>query len=530
MRTIAVLALLVPSTALAWPAESDWEDLEVSSVSLVDPADDMVEYNSASYLDIVGDSTSVDAAGLWYVDSTALYFRIRVDQDPSDEDHFSSEGSWVVLIENDGDTSAYEYSIAYTSDGDGSSSIQVYSNATKSGDADDPAENILWETDYDPKGMTETAAISSADSSISLDQDYFIDLTIPWADLETDTSFSFSRDVAFQLALATAEYGNAASVNVDLAEAAEMDELSTAWSDAIGIDLDGDGLLYFDEINDYGTDPNDADTDDDGLSDGDEVLVYGTDPTACDSDGDGLSDGLERGVVQPLDDTDTGGGCYTADADPGSTTDPNNDDTEGDSRPEWLEDVDGNGRVDDWESDPNIYDVDTDGDGIVDDIEEQCEDEDGTSTDQDGDGTADSEEGVDEDGFLIDEDGDAIPDFCDPIIGDNSGGDDTGSSGGGDDTGSSGGDDTGSPGGGDDTGSPGGGDDTGSSGGGDDTGNPDGSDDTGMTGQGVELVCSLPFVCEGRLTGGSCSTITAAAGFVPVLLAMLAVVRRREDG
>ena len=106
MRTIAVLALLAPSTALAWPADSDWEDLEVSSVSLVDPADDMVEYNSASYLDIVGDSTATDPAGLWYVDSAALYFRIRVDQDPSDDDYFASEGSWVVLIENDGDTSA----------------------------------------------------------------------------------------------------------------------------------------------------------------------------------------------------------------------------------------------------------------------------------------------------------------------------------------------------------------------------------------------------------------------------------------
>ena len=127
------------------------------------------------------------------------------------------------------------------------------------------------------------------------------------------------------------EAGAAVLIGADFAPVATMigeRAFARAGSRLSGGDLDGDGLLYFDEINDYGTDPNDADTDDDGLSDGDEVLVYGTDPNACDSDGDGLSDGLELGVVKPLDDTDTGGGCYTADADPGSTTDPSNDDTE----------------------------------------------------------------------------------------------------------------------------------------------------------------------------------------------------------
>jgi hypothetical protein len=517
MRTIAVLALLVPTPAFAWPAEGDWEDLESGGVSYVDPADDMVEFNAPSYLDLVGDSTATAPAGLWYVDATALYFRLRLDGDPSDSDYFASEGAWVVLIENDGDTSAYEYSIAYASDGSGTGSIKVFSNATKTGDADDPAENILWETDYDPKGLTETAQISRADSSISLNTDYFIDITIPWLDLESDTAFAFSRDVAFRVALATAEEAdNAASVDVDLAEAADMDELSGAWTDAIGIDLDDDGLLYFEEINDYGTDPNDADSDDDGLSDGDEVLIHGTDPLSCDSDGDGLSDGLELGVVQPTSDTDTSAGCYRADAHSASTTDPLNEDTEGDGRREWLEDVNGNGRVDDWESDPNIFDVDSDGDGIVDFIEEQCEESDGTETDQDGDGTPDIDEGVDEDGFLIDEDGDGLPDFCDPIIGSN-GGDDTGG----------GGDDTGGGGGGDDTGGGGGGDDTGG-GGGDDTADTD-TDDTGLNVQGTGSECGLPFICEGRLTGGSCSTITAAAGYVPALLALLAVARRREE-
>ncbi|MFT5685250.1 MAG: hypothetical protein ACI8RZ_006199 [Myxococcota bacterium] len=528
MRTIAVLALLTPTSALAWPAEGDWEDLESGGASYVDPADDMVEFNAPSYLDLVGDSTATAPAGLWYVDTTALYFRIRLDADPSDADYFASEGAWVILIENDGDTSAYEYSIAYASDGAGEGSIKVFSNATKTGDADDPAENILWETDYDSTGLIETAEISIGDSSISLNDDYFIDITIPWTDLETETAFAFSRDVSFQVALATAEEAdNAASVDVDLAEAADMDELATAWSDAIGIDLDDDGLIYFEEVDEYGTDPDDADSDDDGLSDGDEVLIYGTDPTLCDSDGDGLSDGLELGVVKPGSDTDTSAGCYRADTDSASTTNPLADDTEGDSRLEWLEDVNGNGRVDAWESDPNIFDVDSDKDGIVDFIEEQCEEADGTASDQDGDGTPDIDESIDGDGFLLDSDGDGLPDFCDPITGGN-GGDDTGN--GGDDTGN-GGDDTGDTNTPDDTGDTNTPDDTGDTNTPDDTGDTNTPDDTGDTNTpddtGLEE-CGLPFVCEGRLTGGSCSTVTAAAGYVPALLALLVMFRRRE--
>lgn len=503
MRSIAVLALLAPTSALAWPASGDWEGLESGGNPYVDPADDMVEFNAPAYLDLVGDSTATAPAGLWYVDADALYFRLRLDSDPSDSDHFASEGAWVVLIDNDGDTSSYEYSIAYASDGAGEGSIQVFSNATKTGDADDPAENILWSTDYDPTGATATAEISLGDSSISLNDDYFIDLTIPWATLETETAFAFSRNAYFQVALATAEEAdNAAAVDVDLAEAADMDELSGAWSDAIAIDGDGDGLFYFEEVDEYGTDPDDADSDDDGLSDGDELLLYGTDPLQCDSDGDGLPDGLELGVSEPGYDTDTAAGCFRADADSASTTNPLAEDTEGDARLEWLEDVNGNGRVDDWESDPNIFDVDSDGDTIVDFIEEQCEEADGTETDQDGDGTPDADEATDDDGFLLDSDGDGLPDFCDSVDGsgntDGGGGDDTGDDGGGN-----------------------------NDGGGDDTGG--GGDDTGVNTQGIESVCGLPFVCEGRLTGGSCSSVNAVTGYIPALLALLAVFRRRED-
>ena len=126
-------------------------------------------------------------------------------------------------------------------------------------------------------------------------------------------------------------------------------------------DADGDGLTDTEE-GIIGTDANDADTDDDGVSDGDEIngtLGQVSLPLACDSDGDTLPDGLEDGVTSPLVDTNVAAGCYRADTDPGTMTQPLLDDTDGDDTNgtpclDGEEDANGNGAVDTGESDPNV--------------------------------------------------------------------------------------------------------------------------------------------------------------------------------
>ncbi len=139
-------------------------------------------------------------------------------------------------------------------------------------------------------------------------------------------------------------------------------------------DMDGDGISDEYESNVAMTDPNDADTDDDGAGDGVEILRGGgvtsdpldadsdndgiadgderdgtgplmgygpTDPDAADSDEDGIPDGVEAGVTDPVAGgtsnsgvvfvgTDTNAPGYAADADPTTTTDPNNPDTDDD--------------------------------------------------------------------------------------------------------------------------------------------------------------------------------------------------------
>lgn len=125
------------------------------------------------------------------------------------------------------------------------------------------------------------------------------------------------------------------------------------------LDSDGDGLS--DNLENLGcTDSNDADTDNDGLMDGVEdadhngVAEYGeTDPCNIDSDNDSLQDGTELGLTLADigDDTDTS--IFQPDLDPSTTTDPLNNDTDGDGQLDGEEDSNHNGRVDPGESNPD---------------------------------------------------------------------------------------------------------------------------------------------------------------------------------
>jgi hypothetical protein len=78
----------------------------------------------------------------------------------------------------------------------------------------------------------------------------------------------------------------------------------------------------------------------------------GTDPLLADSDGDGVQDGTEQGLSAPQG-SGTDLGVFVPDADPSTTTDPNNSDSDGDGLSDGEEDLDGNGRFDPGETDPN---------------------------------------------------------------------------------------------------------------------------------------------------------------------------------
>jgi hypothetical protein len=147
-------------------------------------------------------------------------------------------------------------------------------------------------------------------------------------------------------------------------------------------DSDGDGLSDALEIF-LGSDPNNADSDNDGVLDGFEPnpsddadgdgLINLLD---VDSDDDGLYDGTEMGFDCSHPDTDPGPPSHCIpDGDAGATTtNPLLKDTDGGGVSDGSEDANLNGVVDAGEADPNdasddVNVVDSDGDGLSDDLE-----------------------------------------------------------------------------------------------------------------------------------------------------------------
>ena len=183
-----------------------------------------------------------------------------------------------------------------------------------------------------------------------------------------------------------------------------------------GADNDGDTLCDFGEEL-AGSDPGDKDTDDDGVLDGDEASWHlDTDRNGLanildpDSDNDGIFDGTEAGLVEAdlSADTDVSAGNFVPDADPGTTTNPLLEDTDGGGIHDGGEDSNHDGALDLGERDPNnpADDVgldDSDDDGLL-DAEELAQGTDPNDADSDDDGVIDGEEF----NFAIDTDGDGL--------------------------------------------------------------------------------------------------------------------------
>jgi len=153
----------------------------------------------------------------------------------------------------------------------------------------------------------------------------------------------------------------------------DIQETDTYGTDPFDADTDNDGADDYAEIFSLNTSPVDADSDDDGLSDHMES-TFGLNPLVFDSDNDGLGDGQEMGITTPIANGISDGtgvpyegteqAVFTPDNNPSSHSDPLDMDTDGDGLSDGLEDSDRDGAWDPGETDP--VDADTDDDGIAD--------------------------------------------------------------------------------------------------------------------------------------------------------------------
>jgi len=169
-------------------------------------------------------------------------------------------------------------------------------------------------------------------------------------------------------------------------------------------DSDDDGVDDGDEAA-LGTVPTDDDSDDDGILDGNEA-AFGTSPTDSDTDDDLLSDGLEVGLAAAQGNDSAG---FVGDADAGATTtSPILADTDSGGVDDGIEDGNRDGAIQSGEGDPNngaddLTLVDSDNDGLTDAAENAA----GTfpnDSDSDDDGILDGADGLEDSDF------DGIPD------------------------------------------------------------------------------------------------------------------------
>lgn len=399
MRCLPWVLLVCPATALAWPADTAWEPLTVATVAMTDGAD-----LGGGPLDLAG--TEDDPVAWWSADSTSLYLRLQAgipDGDPAALDG----DTWGFVLNIDGDARADALFAVQGTPG----FVTLYANTG-------PADGIGaadWSAVASPGSM---ASDDARVTPVGPDRRY-IDLAIPFDLLAVHLAIGPATPLSF--VPVTASGAALAGPWVDVGGCADdqaCDDLLALGSDVVRVDADGDGLTATEEVAGF-TDPFDADSDDDGIADGADPG-----PLACDSDQDGLPDGLELGIVAPLADTDLGAGCFRADADPDSTTDPLDNDSDDGGMTDGAEDVTGDGAVGPWETDPSdpSDDLDSDVDGIPDAVEGTVDsDGDGTpdflDADSDGDGLVDRLDGVldpDQDGLpaYLDEDadGDGLPD------------------------------------------------------------------------------------------------------------------------
>lgn len=370
----SVTLLALAGDARAFPADERWVEVELAGRSLVDPSGDGTP-------DLIGEE---GASGLaWYADADSVYFRVRFA-----EPALATDAVVAVMLALDG--AAQTLDVMLVSDGV-AGEVAAYTG--------DGATGLLptWTRvggDTAPERVQVTPP--------------FLDFSVPRA-LAEDAGW-MPNAAGFAVVASGDAIGSWSDVLgcADLACAP-----ADLRSSALVVDTDSDGLTTPEELF-LGLPPTDADADDDGLldslesafDDGDQDGLV--DARDCDSDADGLPDGLEAGVVEPTSGT-AEGPCFRSDEDPSTTSDGLLADTDQGGLIDGAEDVNRNGRLDAWETDPAdpSDDLDTDGDGVADVLEAAAPDGLVDDADSDGDGVSDAAE------WLWDFDEDGLPAFID---------------------------------------------------------------------------------------------------------------------
>jgi len=183
-----ILSLLLATAAWAWPTDSQWIEL----VKGGDPIQDS-ESDANGGVNVVPDN-GTHAAAFIYNDGSYLYYRLRLDGDPTHGGNgIFAQFGWGFEIDIDQNADDYEWLIMC----DGISQPEVISlrentDKTGLGDPSDKAEYVAAE--YPLVG---NHRLSSADTAIGGDTDYFLDFRLPYAVFKAATGIGDSTLIRY---------------------------------------------------------------------------------------------------------------------------------------------------------------------------------------------------------------------------------------------------------------------------------------------------------------------------------------------
>ncbi len=184
--SIFCLTAVFCSEAHAWPTTGQWIPIYKGSVYLQDPTGD-----ASSARNVVSDATH--PAAYIFNDGTYIYFRLRLDSDPSGQggQGLLQSFGWGVAFDTNQNSADYEWLIML----DGISKtevIQLWQN-TVQGTLGSPTDKpeILQTT----IPLSGNYAVSPADSAINGDTDYFLDWRFPYGSFKQITGLTDSSPI-----------------------------------------------------------------------------------------------------------------------------------------------------------------------------------------------------------------------------------------------------------------------------------------------------------------------------------------------
>jgi uncharacterized repeat protein (TIGR01451 family) len=183
LATLLVLTCAAP--VMAWPLDGEWIPLTRNGAILQDPAGD-----ASKGIDIV--STPTDAPVYFYNDGVYLNFRLRLNGDPRQGSGLKSFG-WGIELDIDQDADDYEWLIMCS--GIPSTEGVFLERNTVQGTIGEPSDaSELFIAQYPLTGYFQ---VSTANTSISGDADYFLDFKLPYAVFKGATGLTDGTAIRF---------------------------------------------------------------------------------------------------------------------------------------------------------------------------------------------------------------------------------------------------------------------------------------------------------------------------------------------